>query len=252
MTLIQIYDSELPIEFKAFLDQIKPNVEAYAEAKGKAQFERMMIIGKIKDYQTQFPQRSYQHKALAKAMKSEGWSEDVIHNTYLAYEGYNGLLQYHESLHIDKIIKLASVSHLTEISKGVDVFELLKYIRRHKKLPPVSALRGRLGGFFDQTFQPLSRFRTDWSRKPNESTNYDTEDLHPVDVEVVTEPTSTTDESLPKTQEELIDQLITLVQLLNLDLIYRDDDLKSKLTAVKNQLMCVAHLAIPTPCPIKN
>ncbi len=73
-----------------------------------------------------------------------------------------------------------------------------------------------------------------------------------VDVEVVTEPTSTTDETLPKTQDELIHQLITLVQLLNLDLIYRDDDLKSKLTAVKNQLMCVAHLAIPTPSPIKN
>lgn len=252
MTLLQIYDSELPSEFKAFLDEIKPNVEAYAEAKGIAQLERMMIIGKIKDYQTQFPQRSYQHKALAKAMKSEGWSEDVIHNTSLAYEGYKGLLEYHESFKTEKIIKLAIVSHLIEIKKGVDVIELLKYIRRHKKLPPVSALRGRLGGFFDETFQPLSRFRTDWSRKNKETTNYDAEGLHPVDVEVVTKPTCTAEEALPKTQAELIDKLITLVQLLNLDLIYRDDDLKSKLTAVKNQLMGIAHLAIPTPSPIKH
>jgi len=48
MTLIQIYDTGVTSEFKSFLDQIKPNIESYTKAKGKAQFERIMNIGKIK------------------------------------------------------------------------------------------------------------------------------------------------------------------------------------------------------------
>ena len=47
MALLNIYESKVSNEFKNFLDQIKTNIEAYNDAKQKAQKERMIIIGKI-------------------------------------------------------------------------------------------------------------------------------------------------------------------------------------------------------------
>ena len=73
MALLNIYESEVSTEFKNFLDQIKTNIEAYSEAKLKAQKERMIIIGKIAEYKQSFPQRSTDHRLLVKAMK-----EDVL------------------------------------------------------------------------------------------------------------------------------------------------------------------------------
>ena len=50
MTLLNIYEVDVSSEFKNFLDQIKTNIEAYSDAKQKAQKERMIIIGKISSY----------------------------------------------------------------------------------------------------------------------------------------------------------------------------------------------------------
>ncbi len=68
-----------------------------------------------------------------------------------------------------------------------------------------------------------------------------------VDVEVVTEPSSTAEESLAQTQDQLIEQLIPIVQAMDLDEIYGDRELKAKLEVVRDPLMTLAHMAIPSP-----
>ena len=55
MALLNIYESEVSTEFRNFLDQIKTNIEAYSDAKQKAQKERMIIIGKGAEYKESFP-----------------------------------------------------------------------------------------------------------------------------------------------------------------------------------------------------
>ena len=95
MTLLNIYEVDVSSEFKTFLDQIKTNIEAYSEAKHKAQKERMIIIGKIAEYKQSFPQRSTDHRLLVKAMKEEGWSDDVISNNLIAFRRYQKLMNSH-------------------------------------------------------------------------------------------------------------------------------------------------------------
>ncbi len=248
MTLIKIYETEVTSEFKSFLDQIKPNVEAYAEAKGKAQFERMMIIGKIKEYQKQFPQRSTEHRTLANAMKSEGWSKDVISDNVSAYNFYHK--EYDDDAIGDwcnprpQYLEEASVSQLAILGREDSVMLRRKvhdYYFTNGKLPPVSALRGYQAGFFTDEFKPLSSLRT----KPQ--IEEQTSQASAVDVEVVAEPSNTAEESLAPTQEQLVDQLIPIVQTMNLDEIYGDRELKAKLEVVRDPLMTLAHMAIPSP-----
>ncbi len=248
MTLIQIYNKEVTSEFKAFLDQIKPNVEAYAEAKGKAQFERMMIIGKIKEYQKQFPQRSAEHRTLANAMKSEGWSKDVISDNVSAYNFYHKEYDDDAIRWMDntrpKYLNKASVSQLAILGRDDSVLLRRKvddYYHTNRKLPPVSAMRGFQAGFFTDEFKPLSSLRA----KPQiEEQN---SEASAVDVEVVAEPSSTAEESLAQTQEQLVEKLLPIVQAMNLDEIYGDRELKAKLEVVRDPLMTLAHMAIPSP-----
>lgn len=68
-----------------------------------------------------------------------------------------------------------------------------------------------------------------------------------VDVEVVTEPSSTAEESLTPTQEQLVEQMIAIIQAMNLDEIYGNRELRAKLELVRDPLMTVAHIAIPSP-----
>ena len=68
-----------------------------------------------------------------------------------------------------------------------------------------------------------------------------------LDVEVVTEPTSTAEESLALSQEELLEQLIPIVQSMDLDKIYVDRQLKAKLELISHPLTILADLSIPTP-----
>ena len=158
MTLLNIYESEVSTEFKNFLDQIKTNIEAYSEAKLKAQKERMIIIGKIAEYKQSFPQRSTDHRLLVKAMKEEGWSDDVISNNLIAYRRYQKIMNSHSDWH--PLAQAASVSHLLLMARADDGrlgYDALKFLKRHKKLPSLSAMRGYLAGWFDEKFMQRRR-----------------------------------------------------------------------------------------------
>ena len=230
MTLINIYESdfgEASVEFKNLLEDLRLNIESYTQAKLDAQKERMLIIGKVEEYRQTFPQRSKEHTALYKAMKAEGWSDDVLYNNRLAYKGYQHLLSLHESHQAKRVLKKATVTHLMLIEQGIDFFELQKYERRHKKLPPVSALRGRLGGFFDETFQPLSRFRTDWSRQPIEQVH---------EVVVVDEPTNSSEEVIETTQADLRHEFMRVIYLLNFEEAAGDKEFQTHLQGLNEKL----------------
>ena len=62
MSLIQIIKSEHSVEFGHLITEIKANVLSYLEARQKAQKERMIIIGKIAAYKSNYPQRSKEHE----------------------------------------------------------------------------------------------------------------------------------------------------------------------------------------------
>ncbi len=68
-----------------------------------------------------------------------------------------------------------------------------------------------------------------------------------VDVEVVTKPTTSAEESLAPTQHETVDQLIPLVQSMDLDKIFVDRQLRAKLESISHPLTILADLVIPTP-----
>ena len=57
MTLIKIINSEHSAEFGQLITDIRANVLSYLEARQKAQKERMIIIGKIDEYKSSYPQR---------------------------------------------------------------------------------------------------------------------------------------------------------------------------------------------------
>ena len=158
MTLLNIYEVDVSSEFKNFLDQIKINIEAYSEAKHKAQKERMIIIGKISEYKESFPQRSNDHRLLVNAMNEEGWSDDVVSNNLIAFKYYQRKMNGHSDWH--PLVQAASVSHLLVMARaetGAVSYHALKFLKRHKKLPSVSAMRGYLAGWFDEQFNPIRR-----------------------------------------------------------------------------------------------
>ena len=160
MALLNICELQVSNEFKNFLDQIKTNIEAYSDAKQKAQKERMIIIGKISSYKESFPQRSNDHRLLVKAMNEEGWSDDVISNNLIAFKHYQKLMKTHSDWH--PLAQAASVSHLLVMAraraqdKPLD-YDALKFLKRHKKLPSLSAMRGYLAGWFDEKFMQRRR-----------------------------------------------------------------------------------------------
>ena len=230
MSLLQIYEHELSDEFKGFLDQIKTNIDAYTEAKHKAQIERMMIIGKINEYRQSFPQRSSDHRLLAKAMTNEGWSADVISNNWIAYRKYQNLMSGHKDFH--PLAQAASVSQLIVMARAKDGsfwMNLFKHLRRHKKLPSVSAMRGYLAGWFDDSFQPRNKGITkDKTASPK------------LNVEVVPEPSKTEVEIIEDTQVVLRQQLLSVLRTLSMENAFTNDQFKKELEPHTHQLETLA------------
>jgi len=226
MSLLQIYEYELSDEFKSFLDQIRTNIETYTEARHKAQIERMIIIGKINEYRQSFPQRSSDHRLLAKAMTNEGWSPDAISNNSIAYKEYQRLMNSHSDWY--PLAQAASVSQLLIMARAEDgklSFYMLKYLKRHKKLPAVSAMRGYLAGWFDDRFQPKNKGITRGTTSSKE-----------FDVAVVSEPSNTEVEIIEDNQVVLRQQLLSVLNELNMDDAFTNDQFKKELELHTHQL----------------
>ena len=230
MSLLHIYKSEVSAEFKSFLDQIKQNIEAYAKAKQAAQKERMLIIGKIAEYKSSFPQRSSDHRLLVKAMKAEGWSDDVISNNLAAYKQYLWLINNDSSWH--PLAEASTVSHLLVMGReeGCSLsYYAAKYLKSHKELPSVSAMRGYLAGWFDERFKPkkIERNKSEASTEVNE-------------IEIRSSPSKTEIEIIEDTQAFLRDQLLKTLSQLNMEEAFINENFKEGLKANNYQLELLA------------
>ena len=271
MSLTKIINSVHSAEFGQLITEIQANVLSYLEARQKAQKERMIIIGKIAEYKNSYPQRSKEHKALTTAMSEEGWSQDVISNNLVAYKQYKSLLECHSDWH--PLAEAASVSHLILIAReqsGSLLYDLVIYLKCNKQLPSIKAIRGYLGGFFDNKFQP--KFRNKGSRNDSfgtpELTNTNTTKhpepqqtsgsaLMPSQGEAFEIPANdgllvihqdSTDiehEAVKPSQEELIQQLNTIVNQIDTEKVFVDDALRSKLEPIQHPLETLSDLAKP-------
>ena len=231
----------------------------------------MIIIGKIAEYKNSYPQRSKKHKALTTAMSEEGWSQDVISNNLVAYKQYKSLLECHSDWH--PLAEAASVSHLVEFSRSNGtalIYDSLKYFKKYKGLPSIKAMRGYLGGFFDNKFQ--QKFRNKGSRNDSfgtpELTNTNTT-KHPEPQQtsgsalmpnqgeafeilangglfvIHQDSTDIEHEAVQPIQEELIQQLNTIVTQIDTDKVFVDDALRSQLEPIQHQLETLSDLAKP-------
>ena len=233
MTLLNIYESEVSTEFKNFLDQIKTNIEAYSEAKLKAQKERMIIIGKIAEYKQSFPQRSTDHRLLVKAMKEEGWSDDVISNNLIAFRRYQKLMNSHSDWH--PLAQAASVSHLLLMARANDgrlEFNAVKYLKRHKKLPSLSAMRGYLAGWFDEKF--MQRRRASGGGTSSEFNNESFDRSSNLEFEIVDD-----------NQLVLGEKLVSILNEIDMDKAFINDAFKEKLEPHNHQLEVLADWSKP-------
>ena len=233
MTLLNIYESEVSTEFKNFLDQIKTNIEAYSEAKLKAQKERMIIIGKIAEYKQSFPQRSTDHRLLVKAMKEEGWSDDVISNNLIAFRRYQKIMNSHSDWH--PLAQAASVSHLLLMARANDgrlEHNALKYLKRHKKLPSLSAMRGYLAGWFDEKF--MQRRRTSGSGPSSEFNSESFDRSETLQFEIVED-----------NQLVLGEKLVSILNEIDMEEAFINDAFKEKLEPHNHQLEVLADWSKP-------
>ncbi len=100
-----------------------------------------------------------------------------------------------------------------------------------------------LAGSFDETFQPLSRTRTDWSRRLESSPSKRVEQVH--QIEVVEHPITTSEEVIEKTQADLRADFVSLIDRLNLEEAYVDPDFKKELQAREHQIEMLADWSKP-------
>ena len=241
MSLIKIINSEHSAEFGQLITDIKANVLSYLEARQKAQKERMIIIGKIAEYKSSYPQRSKEHRALTTAMSEEGWSQDVISNNLLAYKEYKRLLNSHSDWH--PLAEAASVSHLILIAReqsGSLLYDSVLYLKRNKQLPSIKAMRGYLGGFFDKQFQP--KFRSALVQNKVEAFEIPLNDEKFV---IHQDSTDINYEKIQPTQEKLIQELKLIVEQIDNDKVFVDDVLRSQLEPIQHQLEILSDLAKP-------
>jgi len=156
MSFLEIYKEPLSAELGSFLTDIKPNVERYSDAKHSAQKERMIIIGKVSEYQKQFPQRSEDHRALSQAMAEEGWSKETISMQSAAYREFNRL-NTHEVVEYKKLAEAASPMHLYDIAtdNGSLAYDAAMHLKRTGSMPSRKAMRGHKGGHYNSKFEPI-------------------------------------------------------------------------------------------------
>ena len=156
MSFLEIYTEPLSAELGSFLNEIKPNVERYSDAKQSAQKERMIIIGKVVEYQKQFPQRSADHRALSNAMAEEGWRKETISMMATAYREFSRLNTHSEEV-FRMLAEAATPAALYEIAtdNGTLRYDSAMHLKRTGSVPSRKSLRGHKGGHYNSKFEPI-------------------------------------------------------------------------------------------------
>ena len=254
---------ELSVTLQEFLPEIEENIKGYAVSKNAALLHRMEIIGKVSDYQAQFSQRSEDHRLLMEAMRSEGWSDEVIRQNRQAYRAKKHLEAW-AIPEAQAMLEACSVSHLTELASMVDGdqriwIDCARFVKQHKKMPPVSAIRGYKGGFFNskfeqrrKQFQQASEPRTyQQQRKPEPTqakavkaevvTPYVYESPRPVAAAPQPSPATAAAPQVQVQQPEILSPEMTLERIVDLLQTLHVDDLVGKEEMVTRIMNPVSH-----------
>lgn len=167
MNLVQLTSTDKgSVEFLSLLDDIHPDVEKYSFCKNAAQKMRMIVIGKISDFIQDSPQRSKEHKLLVDACEEEGWSRSTRSQSLTAYHYYKELMSG-EVTEYQALADAASFSQLFVLASNKNTnlqYDVAVYLKKHKELPPVTSMKGYVGGFFDSNFQSKGGGRSSGTR----------------------------------------------------------------------------------------
>ena len=156
MSIQHLYtqEHEVSSELTVFLEQIKPNVDAYTASKAEAQKQRMLIIGQIAEYRSLHPQRSADHRLLSQMMNSE-WSGDVIKSAVGAYKAYKELKDDVKPEY-QKLADEANPTQLLTLGRCEDktiIYDAAMHLKRTGEVPSASKLRGYKAGHFNNKFE---------------------------------------------------------------------------------------------------
>ena len=201
-------------------------------------------------------------------MSEEGWSQDVISNNLVAYKKYKSLLKRLSEWH--PLAEAASVSHLILIAReqsGSLLYDSVLYLKRNKQLPSIKAMRGYLGGFFDNKFQPKFRNKGSLSngfgtpklttanttKKPETSesalahSHTEAFEIPVKDGQLVIQQDSTDieHEAVKPSQAELIQQLNLIANQIDTEEVFVNDVLRAQLEPFQHRYETLSELAKP-------
>ena len=166
-------------------------------------------------------------------MKEEGWSDDVISNNLIAFRRYQKLMKSHSDWH--PLAQAASVSHLLLMARADDgrlEYDALKFLKRHKKLPSLSAMRGYLAGWFDEKF--MQRRRASGGGASSEFNADSFERSSTFEFEIVED-----------NQLVLGEKLVSILSEIDMDKAFINDAFKEKLEPHNHQLEVLADWSKP-------
>ena len=174
-------------------------------------------------------------KRLSESIQRLGFKPKNAHKIVMAAEFKHGLISS------NCWIESLGVSHLYELSRMNQ--QGFKYALEQARDPE---FHFAAGAYKEVSVRRLEEIRRMFPKvEPKEIKPVQLSQA--VDVEVVTEPTTSAEESLAPTQQELIDQLIPIVKSMDLDRILVDRELREKLKSISHPLAMLSDLAIPTP-----
>lgn len=180
MNLSNLYNSDQNIssDFTNFLQDIKPNVDAYTSLRSEALKHRMFIIGKVAEYKMEFPQRSREHQLLSQVMSNESWSPNVISNNTIAYRVYREL-KGNVNPEFQELADKCNVTQLCAMGRNEDKtirFDAAKVLKQTGKVPTQNQLDAYNAGRTDKKFE----FYHQKNNTRIESENLRTEKLEPI------------------------------------------------------------------------
>ena len=142
----------------------------------------------------------------------------------------DGISEFHP------LAEAASVSQLLVIARAEGtllVRYLYKYFKRNKKLPSVSSMRGYLSGWFTEDFVPIRRGTLIKDSATAE------------EVGILEKPSANHNEFMEDNQVVLRESLLRILNTLNMDKAFINNEFKEKLEPHNHQLEVLADWSKP-------
>jgi hypothetical protein len=155
MSFIEIANKQVTPEFREMVDRVEPLHHRHEGLKFEGESVRLQIIGEMKSYQQQYPQRSDEHTLISTYLDAKGWSPSTVSRCFTAYKEQQRLLDNGNQI-FEELGRQATERQLYELATAKDhsiAVDAAKHLQRKGTVPAVSKLKGYKGGFFDGKFE---------------------------------------------------------------------------------------------------